>query len=190
MAKLYMLLIGCLPKGRHTEQHDVYFDIGENIREILPRVAVFWPEAGKTLHLDAWREVTHVNGYDIVITDQQPSTSNVQLFFINLGGYKQGEFEEFHYKMIVAADDKSEAIRISKQTAFYRHTGFKGANSHIDDKYGVDVDDIYALPEILPHETKSKYSIHSVLATGKEEDELHLGYFRLDKVDKWAPKII
>ena len=68
-----------------------------------------------------------------------------RLFFINLGGYKENEFEEYHYKMLTACEDKSVAIQAAKQTAFYKHTGFKGATSHIDDKYGVDVDDILRL---------------------------------------------
>ena len=104
----------------------------------------------------------------------------VKLFFINLGGYKQNEFEEFHYKMIIAASDKSEAIGISKQTAFFRHTGFKGADSHIDDKYGIDVDDIFEIKDILPEEIKHQYRI---MVTKREnslpEDGIHLGYFKL-----------
>src|SRR5678809_1545416 len=85
--------------------------------------------------------------------------SSCRLFFINLGGYKQNEFEEFHYKMIIAANNKGEAIDTAKQTAFFRHTDFKGATSHIDDKYGVDVDDVYEIADILPVGIKEKYSI-------------------------------
>src|SRR6187200_2012119 len=125
MAKLFMLLIGAAPPGRHIEQHDVFFGIGSSIRDILPQVLDFWPEATKGIHLDAWREVTLVNGYTVSVVEQQGLSSPMQLFFINLGGYKQAEFEEFHYKMIVAAPEKGEAIWQSKQTAFFRHTGFK-----------------------------------------------------------------
>jgi hypothetical protein len=31
------------------------------------------------------------------------TSSPEQLFFINLGGYKENEFEEYHYKMITVA---------------------------------------------------------------------------------------
>ena len=191
MPKLYMLLIGATPPGRHTEQHDVFFSIADSIRDLLPQVREFWPEAKKGLHLDAWREVTLVNGYAIRVTDYPDQGSGPQLFFINLGGYKRGEFEEFHYKMIVAAPDKGEAVKAAKQTAFFRHTGFKGANAHIDDKYGVDVDDIYDIRDILPASVKGKYSL-SVSSAGRDatEDVIHLGYFKLDTVDKWAPKEI
>lgn len=187
MANLYMLLIGCSPAGRHTEQHDVFFGIGNSIKDLLPDVIAFWPEAKGKLHLDAWRKVTVVNGCRIAVTDDPDHRSETQLFFINLGGYKRGEFEEFHYKMIVAAADKGEAVKMAKQTAFFRHTGFKGANSHIDDKYGVDVDDIYAIRDILPAAVKGKYSLDIRLAEPEApEDEIHLGYFRLETVEKWA----
>ena len=101
---------------------------------------------------------------------------------MNLGGSKQGDFEEYHYKILVAALDKTEAVKKAKETAFYIHTGFKGATSHIDDKYGVDVDDVYEIADILPASIKEKFSI--LLSPGSEsiEDELHLGYFRLDKL--------
>ena len=187
MSKLFMLLIGATPPGRHTEQHDVFFCIGKSIREVLPQVYAFWPEAKEDIHLDAWREVTLVNGYKITVLDEPAYSSTTQLFFINLGGYKPGEFEEFHYKMIVAAAEKGEAIQQAKQTAFFRHTGFKGANSHVDDKFGVDVDDVFAIRDILPTDTKERFSLQIEAATpGQREDDIHLGYFKLDLVDKWG----
>jgi hypothetical protein len=181
MPKLFMILLGCTPSGRNIEQHDIFFGIGESIKDLVPEIIASWPEAKGKIHLDAWREVTVVNGCTVNIVTPQQSTGITKLFFINLGGYKESEFEEYHYKMIVAASDKSEAIKQSKQTAFYRHTGFKGAPSHIDDKYGVDVDDIFEIKDILSDAIKNKYSLE-VISTDKEliEDQIHLGYFKLD----------
>jgi hypothetical protein len=104
------------------------------------------------------------------------------LFFINLGGYKEHEFEECHYKIITAAKDKSEAVRRSKQTAFYKHCGFKGAESHVDDKYGIDVDDLHEIEDILPEEVKEKYSINLLAVDNGVKDELHIGYLKTDKL--------
>lgn len=184
MPRLFMLLIGCKPPGRHTEQHDIFFGIGESVKEIIPAVKKFWPETGDKIHLDGWREVNRVNGYTIQVVSKeenvQPPGTPVKLFFINLGGYKPGELEEFHYKMLVAAPDKGAAINEAKQSAFYKHTGFEGANSHIDDKYGVDVDDMFEIEDILPAEIKDQFQL---VITKEEkpaaEDELHLGYFKL-----------
>lgn len=191
MPKLYMLLIGCSPAGRNIEQHDVFFGIGDHISDLIPDVVNFWPEAKGKLHFDAWREVRLVNGFEVQVISGEEVQNSHQLFFINLGGYKKNEFEEFHYKMIVAAPDEGEAVRLSKQTAFFKHTGFKGANSHIDDKYGIDVDDIYAIRDILPASNKIRYSLQIQEAPpGLPEDEIHLGYFRFDNVEKWAPKTL
>jgi hypothetical protein len=97
-----------------------------------------------------------------------------------LGGYKEGEFEEFHYKMVTAAKDKAGAIRSAKSTVFYRHTGFKSAPSHLDDKYGIDVDDAYEIKNILSVADRSAYRVILEPATFQEaEDDIHLGYFTI-----------
>jgi len=175
-----MLLIGASPPERNIEQHDVFFGIGETIKDMVPEVEAFWPGNNK-LHFDAWREVTSVNGHEVavVLKNESKQNSPFKLFFINLGGYKQNEFEEFHYKMIIAATDKAAAVSISKQTAFFKHTGFKGATAHVDDKFGVDVDDIYEITDILPPAAKEKYSILVTPRDSLAEDEMNLGYFKL-----------
>ena len=180
MPKLFMLLIGSSPPERHIEQHDVFFGIGETINELIPDVLAFWPGNNK-LHFDAWREVTNVNGHRIkvILNTENTLNSPFRLFFINLGGYKENEFEEFHYKIVIAAMDKGEAISMAKKTAFFRHTGFKGATAHVDDKFGVDVDDVYEITDILPGKTKEKYRILVTPEDSTTEDQLHLGYFKL-----------
>lgn len=183
MPKLFMLLIGCTPPGRHIEQHDVYFGIGEKVADLVAGIIKFWPEADGKIHVDAWREVTMVNGHavSIVAAAQNQDSGDARLFFINLGGYKENEFEEFHYKMIIAATNKGEAIDQSKKTAFFQHTGFEGASSHVDNKFGIDVDDIFEIADILPQELKRCYHIHvTPLADSSYEDELRLGYFKLN----------
>lgn len=182
-----MLLIGCSPAGRHIEQHDVFFGVGDSIKDVLPQAINFWPEAKKTFHLDAWRAVTKVGSYQVSIVEQTGADSVAQLFFINLGGYKKNEFEEFHYKLLAVAANKNEALMQAKKTAFFKHTGFKGANAHIDDKYGIDVDDFFAIRDILPADIKARFSLVLSSALPSEmEDELHLGYFRPEKVDNWG----
>lgn len=181
MPKLFMLLIGCTPPERHIEQHDVFFGVGESIKDLVPELIEFWPGQNR-LHIDAWRVVTSVNGHKVEIQDkaQAKQQSTLKLFFINLGGYKQNEFEEFHYKMIIAAPNKGEAIDRSKQTAFFRHTGFQDARAHVDDKYGIDVDDVYEIADILNKNVSNYYSITvSPSSEGIPDDEIHIGYFKL-----------
>jgi Domain of Unknown Function (DUF1543) len=183
--KLFQILIGCTPKGRHIEQHDIYFGIAETIADMIPQLKTFWPEAADNMHLDGYKTITAIDGYAVTVVPKDDLRKNdAQLFFINLGGYKPEEFEEYHYKMVLATKTKSEAIRKSKENAFYQHTGFKGAESHIDDKYGIDVDDVFAIADVLPEDLKSEYKILVQKADGLKEDKLHLGYFQLKKLLK------
>jgi hypothetical protein len=183
--KLFKVLIGCKPKGRQTEQHDIFFGIAENMQALVPQLKAFWPEAVESMHIDAFREVTTVGEYSVSIAYKETAeASDAKLFFINLGGYKPNEFDEFHYKIIVAATDKATAIQQAKQTTFYKHCGFKGAPSHVDDKYCIDVDDAYAIEDILAPDLKEKYSV-VIKKTDNilHNDTLHLGYYKLSNIE-------
>lgn len=182
--KLFMTLLGCKPPGRHTEQHDIFFGIAPSLKGLVPAMNAFWPEAKKNLHLDAWREVTAVGPYSIrtiARTEDATTLNDLKLFFINLGGYRKDEFEEYHYKLLVVAKDIETAAAQAKQQIFYKENGFKGASAHIDDKYGIDVDEAYSVEDILPEELFSQYRLE---ITEKESvaDEIHLGYVPLWKI--------
>ncbi len=178
-----MLLLGCKPQGRNTEQHDIFFGIGTSLKDLKPAIENFWPEAEGKIHIDSWREVNSVDGFTITIEErtEEPVERLNRLFFLNLGGYKENDLEEYHCKLIVVAPDKGAAIQQAKETAFYKHCGFPGAVSHIDDKYGLDVDDIYEIEDILPAGTKEKYRI-KILRDATSEDMLKIGYLKLSKL--------
>lgn len=177
-----MVMLGATPKGRLTEQHDIFFGIATSLKELVPQMKAFWPEA--QIHIDAWREVTSVDGFHVEVIERQPISSQNNLFFINLGGYREGEFEEYHYKILAVADSMASASKIAKSTAFYKHCGFKGAESHIDDKYGIDVDDIYRVSDILSSNDKQRFSLRFTKMDETVEDKLHIGYVKIDKLLK------
>ncbi len=181
--KLYMLLLGCRPKGRHTEQHDIFFTIGTSLTDIVPAIHAFWPEVKGNIHIDAWREVTVVDGYEIRVVPreerQESGPIGPSLFFINLGGYREHEFEEFHYKVLTVAENLEEAKAAAKKTTFYRHTGFGQAVSHIDDRYGVDTDDAHLVKDILPPSVKAACFIKISPAVMAHTDAWHLGFLPL-----------
>lgn len=181
--KLFMVLLGCKPPGRHTEQHDVFFGAGVELKDLANEINSFWPEAKGKLHIDAWKEVTQVDGYSVqVVRNLIRAEAGPRLFFVNLGGYRPGDFEEYHYKFLVAGIDKGMAIQKAKQTAFYRHFGFEGADSHIDDKYGVDVDDFYEIEDVLPASFKEYFSIRLHPQAEALDDGMHIGYVKLEKL--------
>lgn len=185
--KLFMVLLGCTPPGRHTEQHDIFFGIGTTLRDLIPAIKASWPEAKDKIHVDAWREVTNANGYAITVQEANaPGLSkSAQLFFINLGGYRENEFDEFHYRTVVAAANLDMAKATAKKTAFFKHHNLRhapnhpNAAAHIDDKYGVDIDDVYNVEDILPEAMKKRFRIQVSEPASLPEDVLHLGYFKL-----------
>lgn len=179
-----MIMLGCRPKGRFTEQHDIYFGIANSLKELIPSIKSFWPEAKDAIHIDVWREVTAVSNYKIeVVSKTEHSETENQLFFVNLGGYKENEFEEYHYKILTVAKTMGEATKVAKETSFYKHYGFKGATSHVDDKFGVDVDDLYHVKEILTLDFKEKFDLKITKSpTILEDNVLHIGYLKLEKI--------
>jgi hypothetical protein len=173
-----MVLVGCRPEGRLTEQHDVFFGIGQSLKSLVPQVNSFWPEARGKWHVDSWREVTAVDGFRVEIGTEDAPAAATRLYFVNLGGYRPGDFEEYHYKMLAASPDMAGAVKRSKATAFYRHMGFNGAESHVDDKFGVDVDDLHLVEDLLPE----KFSIRLYPDPELPDDALHIGYFPIKKL--------
>ncbi len=177
-----MVLLGCTPQSRLTEQHDIFFGIGTSLPDLTDDMYNFWPDGGR-LHVDSWREVTQVGEYAISIVPKTATTATKEkLFFLNLGGYRQGEFQEYHYKILVVAKTIEEAIKEAEKTSFYKHFGFKDAESHIDDMYALDVDEMFNVEDILAPHLKQNYSIKISKTNKGYEDILHIGYTKLKEI--------
>lgn len=183
--KLYLLLLGAEAPGRVVEQHDYFFGIAENLAALVPEVKAFWPEAGGSLHLDGWREVTKVDDYGIRVikNDHLAVISNHKLFFLNLGGYTTGKLEEQHYTMLTVQDNRLKAVQAAKNNLFFKTNSLKGiATAHIDEKYGVDVDSVHHIEDLISPDLKAKYRIVFDQGADLPDDKIHLGYFKLDKI--------
>ena len=181
--KLFYIIIGCTPKGRHTEQHDVFFGIAENIRDLVPEIINFWPEAKGKLHVDAYREVNFVNGYQVEVVEKSKKSTAETLFFFNLGGYLPDVLQEYHQQVLVVEKSLSEATQKVKSSAFYKdYNQPNGASSHIDDKYALDVDDAIAVEDIFPLSQKEKFSLKLTKTDHVSEDKIYNGYFKLNKL--------
>lgn len=177
---LFMVILGATPPGRTIEQHDVFFGTGHEIKSLKNDMYDFWSNAGQ-LHIDSYRPVTRVDNFEIKIVEKNIlSEQKLKLFFINLGGYLPEDPEEYHYKVLVVAQTMAEAVKKAKQTAFYKQYGFKGAESHIDDKYALDVDDMHNVIDLLPAYIKQQYAIQITPSLEPaEDDEWHVGYVKL-----------
>lgn len=177
---LFMLLLGCKPLGRHIEQHDIYFGIANELRDLVPSIVDYWQQADGKIHLDAWRKVTKVGEYQINVSASAVDNSQLKLYFVNLGGYKPNELEEYHYKELVVASDIEQAKCLAEKTVFFKNH----LSPHIDDKYGIDVDDIYEIEDILPESFKRNFyiKIDNLVDNEIEEDVVTNGYYPLDEL--------
>ncbi len=214
--KLFMLKIGARPQGRLIEQHDVMFVIANSLSEIIESVNQHWPAVKNNWHLDAWREVKRVGDYQILLStdsfskdglskdkaladniladeriDNKLDSHGKQLYFVNLGGYLPGQFEEFHYKTLVVAETLGKATAQVKKTAFYQDYTFDNvdtaksgvATSHVDDKHQLDLDDIHCVADLLPRDVA--LTIQPLTEDEKNQlsdDALHIGYLSLKQI--------
>ncbi len=177
--QLFYVILGATPKGRNIEQHDVFFGIAEQFEDLIPAMKSFWSDA--KIHIDCYQEVKFADGYEVKIVEKSSEISENNLFFINLGGYKAGYFEEFHEQHLMVGKTMGEIVKRVKQTEFYKTMGFKGAESHIDDKHGVDIDDIYNVHDILPQQMKENYSIVLEKSQVENQDNLiKIGYLKVN----------
>ena len=73
--KLFYIILGATPKGRNIEQHDVFFGIGESLKDLIPAMKTFWPEAKGKIHIDCYQEVKFADGFEVKIVEKDSKVS-------------------------------------------------------------------------------------------------------------------
>ena len=195
MPTLFMVQLGGRPKGRLIEQHDIFFGVANQVRELVEDINHHWPEVKNKWHIDSYRAITKVGNHTVKLIESNNQTANdngLKLFFINLGGYQQGSFEEFHHKLLIVAATQAEAIKQAKQSTFYKEFTFKdkdspfNAASHIDDKFQVDIDDIYDVNDLVSNiQILIEPTIHnSHELANADEDKEYVGYLSIKNLRK------
>lgn len=195
MPTLFMVQLGGRPKGRLIEQHDIFFGVANQVSELIDDINNHWPEVNNKWHIDSYRAITKVGNHTVKLieSDNQAANDNgLKLFFINLGGYQQGSFEEFHHKLLIVAATQAEAIKQAKQSEFYQQFTYKdkdtpfNAASHIDDKFEVDIDDIYNVNDLVSNiQILIEPRIHnSHELANADEDKEYVGYLSIKNLRK------
>ncbi len=173
--KLFMIQIGFRLEGMNTEGHDTVFSIASSKEEAFKLIKAARPYAG---HIDTCLEVNQVEDFAVQIVEK-PNPSDLKLWFINLGGYNEGQFGEVHKCLLVTARDSAEAKAKAKQDPFFKEPGRvqdPKAAPHVDDKHSLDegIDDVLCVSEeVVGLELKK--------AALLEENVLSIEYVPLDK---------
>ena len=136
------------------------------------------------VHIDAWTRIDYADGYKINIQRKSAALPDggQKLYFINLGGYKENEFEEYHKKLFVVAPAVSEALGKIMTDDFMKtysseNLGIAGS-AHLDDQYKIDfeADDIVCISDVIGNDyllTLEKVESHPA-------NELVVGYTHIN----------
>jgi hypothetical protein len=146
--KLFAFYIGGSTATSLIEVHDVRFAAAEKMEDAYDGIRDTWWGTPESLHLDCWGELTSADGYNIFLKDA-PQAREDKLWFVNLGGYADGDFNELHKNIFVVAPTVSKA----KVRALKAIIDWKG--HHKDEMF--EVEKIASIDDIL---AKSGHYIH------------------------------
>lgn len=106
--KLFAIYIGGELEGANIELHDMRFVVAPAITDTYDELRRQWWGIPKSLHIDCWAEIDQVDGYDVHLLPE-PFSGPERLYYVNLGGYAEGEFLEKHKNVFVVADSLPKA---------------------------------------------------------------------------------
>lgn len=140
MFRLFVFYVGGSMPGSNVELHDVRFAVGEKIEDCYDSLRAQWWGTPESLHLDCWGALESADGHDISLRPEPYEAGN-RLYFVNLGGYRAGEFSELHKNVFVVAPNESKAKVNALKTIL-------DWESHHKD-YQYEIEHIHALDEAL-----------------------------------------
>lgn len=165
--KLFAVYIGGEHPLANIELHDMRFVAARSITETYHELRRQWWGTPQSLHIDAWAEIDHADGYDVELA-HAPFGGQQRLYYVNLGGYDHEEFTERHRNVFVVAETKAEA----KARALMQNRGWK--QLHRDEQY--EAEQIFGLSEVA---REYRLSIHLRASTTPRPLTFSCKYTRL-----------
>ena len=122
--QLFIFYLGGSAPGANIEVHDVQFAVAVHPEDVYEALAMRWFGLRESLHIDAYGIVEWADGHRISLHPEPPS-SDLRLYFVNMGGYEPGalkEEHEFTFFVAASADDaKARARQILLRGRTHRH---------------------------------------------------------------------
>lgn len=113
--KLFALYLGGSAVGANIEVHDVVFVVSDTLENCYPKIVAKWFGDKQKVHIDAYMILDSVEGFDIQLQTQKSVDQELNLYFVNIGGYLPNSFFEMHNFGFVVAKDSVEAKLLAKQ---------------------------------------------------------------------------
>lgn len=171
--RLIACVLGGTAPGAKTELHDVAFAVGPSLEAVHDQLLDSWFGSARGLHVDAWAFLDSVEGYHVRLA-REPADNGLGLYFINIGGYRAGEFAEQHAWAFFGGTGKADVKARAKQSLLAGREQI-----HKDDLH--DIDDCIRVDDV------GGWHIHLEPDAAAGPPEVTNGYFPLPKrtVDAW-----
>lgn len=131
---LHVVMLGGTHPRARIELHDVAFVDAASLVDAHDELRRQWFGDARGIHIDSWMEVDGVDGFQVRFSDAAPAPHTARLYFLNLGGYIDGEFGEAHRYMLVVATDAAKAKARARALA----QAVKWQLAHVDAVLEVD----------------------------------------------------
>lgn len=166
------VLGGTAPRAK-TELHDVAFAVGDSLEAVHEQLLDGWFGDPRGLHVDAWCFLDSVAGHRVRLAHAPPD-NGLHLYFVNIGGYRPGEFGERHAWGFFASSNKADAKARAKRTLLQGHESI-----HKDDLH--EIDDCLQVARI------GAWHVHLAPDASASNPDIVNGYFPLPKsvIDNW-----
>lgn len=113
--KLYMFYVGGNAGKSNIEVHDIQFVVAEKPTDAWPVLREAWFGDKDKIHVDGYAVIKWADGFDIELR-KEPSKSEYQLYFVNVGGYITESLAELHEFDLFVAKTANEAKQKALQT--------------------------------------------------------------------------
>jgi hypothetical protein len=113
--QLFAIYLGGSAVGANIEVHDIIFVVSDSLENCYPKIVEKWFGSKQKVHIDAYMILDSVEGFDIQLQTQKPVDQELNLYFVNIGGYLENSFFEMHNFGFVVAKDSIEAKILAKQ---------------------------------------------------------------------------
>ena len=149
--------------------HDLRFTLAEDHEQAFHQVAHSWFGDPSTAHVDAYMDLSQVDGYELAAASEGEAAKT--LFFVNIGGYQEGVFNEEHrYLFLIGENEKEVKLRAVK---LYKS---ELRLTHVDNTEEID--------QVIPiHEIDGQELSWKATADNKKP-VAHTGYWPLKKYQK------
>lgn len=176
MPRLIACVLGGTAPGAKTELHDVAFAVGASLEAAHEQLLDGWFGDPRGLHVDAWCFLDRVAGYRVQLSRTQPA-NGLHLYFINIGGYRAGQFGERHAWGFFGAANKASAKAHARRTLLQGHDSI-----HKDDLH--EVDDCLQVARV------GAWHVQLTPDSNASDPEITNGYFPLPKavIDSWIAR--